>query len=408
MAYSKVWMKQKLLDRFGDDITIGNEVVPVDPQLLFQRLLATVIRDNDIDMQQVFQYELSTSPASLFDEKDGLMRKADKPKLSAAIWKYVDLQMGHPKNASFVIDGEFLLQKIQGWPKGSTFKLICKLYKDYVLKHYVAGTTVVFDGGYDKPSTKDTTHLRRSKFRQGVVVHFTENMIFTMKKNEFLLNKVNKQHFLELLTREMNSKNLVAKQASCDADLDIVLAGLNASETQSTVIIGEDTDLLCLLLAHATDMHDIYFTSESKSNSKEKPKIWDIRQVRSKLGNQACKILVAHALLGIFGINKAVAFTKLKSEEAFGKYADVFLCPTSNQQLIIGEKLLLLVSGAKDEKTLDELRLFKFSQKIVTSTVAVQPESLGFFPLLTRIFPDSDLVGKKRYESIRLGLGTKR
>ena len=133
-------------------------------------------------------------------------------------------------------------------------------------------------------------------------------------------------------------------------------------------------------------MHDIYFTSESKSNIKEKTKIWDIRQVRSKLGNQACKrILVAHALLGcattsrIFGINKAVAFTKLKSEEAFGKYADVFLCPTSNQQLIIeeGEKLLLLVSGAKDEKTLDELRLFKFSQKIVTSTVAVQPESLG-------------------------------
>ena len=182
----------------------------------------------------------------------------------------------------------------------------------------------------------------------------------------------------------MNSKNLVAKQASYDADLDIVLAGLNASETQSTVIIGEYTDLLCLLLAHATDMHDIYFISESKSNIKEKPKSWDIRQVRSKLGNQACKrILVAHALLGcdttsrIFGINKAVAFTKLKSAEAFGKYADIFLCPTSNQQLIIGEKLLLLICGAKDEKTLDELRLFKFSQKIVTSTVAVQPESLG-------------------------------
>ena len=61
------------------------KLVPVDPQLLFQRLLATVIRDNDIDMQQVFQYELSTSPASLFDEKEGLMRKADKLELSAVI-----------------------------------------------------------------------------------------------------------------------------------------------------------------------------------------------------------------------------------------------------------------------------------------------------------------------------------
>ena len=41
-------------------------------------------------------------------------------------------------------------------------------------------------------------------------MHFTENMIFNMKKNELLLNKVNKQ----LLTREMNSKYLVEKQAS--------------------------------------------------------------------------------------------------------------------------------------------------------------------------------------------------
>ena len=70
------------------------------------------------------------------------MRKADKPKLSAAIWNYVDLQTEHPKNASFVIDGGSSLQKIQGWPKGSTFKSICKPYKDYVLKHYGAGTTV--------------------------------------------------------------------------------------------------------------------------------------------------------------------------------------------------------------------------------------------------------------------------
>ena len=102
----------------SSNIKSDDEVVPVDPQLLFQRLLATVIRDNDIDMQQVFQYELSTYPAPLFGEKDGLMRKADTPKLSAATWKYVDLQMEHPKNASFVIGGGSLLQKIQGWPKG--------------------------------------------------------------------------------------------------------------------------------------------------------------------------------------------------------------------------------------------------------------------------------------------------
>ena len=49
----------------SSNIKLDNEVVPVDPQLLFQRLLATVIRDNDIDMLQVFQYELSTPPVPL-------------------------------------------------------------------------------------------------------------------------------------------------------------------------------------------------------------------------------------------------------------------------------------------------------------------------------------------------------
>ena len=48
----------------SSNIKLDNEVVPVDPQLIFQWLLATVIRDNDINMQQVFQYELSASPAS--------------------------------------------------------------------------------------------------------------------------------------------------------------------------------------------------------------------------------------------------------------------------------------------------------------------------------------------------------
>ena len=94
----------------------------------------------------------------------------------------------------------------------------------------------------------------------------------------------------------------------------------------------------------------------------------------------------------------------------------VFLCSTSNQQQVIeaGEKLLLLLTGAKMEKSLDELRLFKFSQKIVTSKVAVQPEALGpasdaaNFHLLRVFYQVQVWMGAKGYRSICVGLDMKR
>ena len=57
----------------------------------------------------------------------------------------------------------------------------------------------------------------------------------------------------------------------------------------------------------------------------------------------------------------------------------VFTCSSSckDEVIVAGEKLLLLLSGGKTEKTLDELRLVKFSQKVVTNKGAVQPEVLG-------------------------------
>lgn len=63
-------------------IRIGKDEVCVDPQLLFQRLLtiSDLSLDNPCD---VFQYELSSNPTSLFDSS-GLMREAQKPSLANA------------------------------------------------------------------------------------------------------------------------------------------------------------------------------------------------------------------------------------------------------------------------------------------------------------------------------------
>ena len=383
-------------------VRIDENIVPVDPQLLFQRLLIALSRDSDIDLNDVFKYEMSTSPASLFSEKDGLMREADKPQLSLEIWDHIhgdESVCVVPSDTSYVLDGGCLLQKIQGWSKGQTFDSIFKLYTDYVARHYGIGTAVVFDGGYNKSSTKDTTHLRRTKFKKGKEVQFSKSMTLNIKKDDFLLNKNNKQHFLELLCEHFNNKGFVATQASGDAELDIVKAALRSSELQPTILIGEDTDLLMLLLYHSNDCHDIYFTSEKKSNMKKKTKLWDIAMVRKALGHDVCKrILLIHALLGcdttsrIYGVNKASSFKQVFNDEEFCKNVDVFCSQVANTTDVInaGEKLLLVILGAKTEKSLDELRLMKFTRKIATSTNAVVPESLG---------PTSDAA---RFHSLRV------
>ena len=131
--------------------------------------------------------------------------------------------------------------------KATTFESICQFYKEYAILHYGRNTIVVFDGGYELPSTKNTTHLRRTKGRKGKHVRFNKQMKLSMKKGN-LLNKSNKQCFLDILT---------AIQALGNADLLIVSTALDVSKKHPIAIVGEDTDLLALPLQHATEEHKI-------------------------------------------------------------------------------------------------------------------------------------------------------
>ena len=49
---------------------------------------------------------------------------------------------------------------------------MCDSCVSYVVKRYGEGTIVVFDKYDGKPSTKDTTHVRITKGKQGIAVHF--------------------------------------------------------------------------------------------------------------------------------------------------------------------------------------------------------------------------------------------
>ena len=245
----------------------------------------------------------------------------------------------------------------------------------------------MFDGYDGKPSTKDTTHVRRTKGKKSISMHFTGKMKLNMKKNVFLTNLENKQLFLEMLVIKMNEAKLNAIQSSGDSDVLIVQTAVSSAATKPTVIIGEDIDLLILFLHHArNDGQSIFFTSEQKLRSKGNTKLWDLKYVKSKLGNKMCEaILLIHALRGcdttsrLYSIDKGVTIQRFKREECFRRLTKIFNNPTSSREDVIsaGERLLLIVYGAKgDTTTLDKLHLIKFCEKPASSIKVVSPDSL--------------------------------
>ena len=103
---------------------------------------------------------------------------------------------GHANNTLvnteiYVLDGGSPLQRLP-WPRRAIFNGLFELYIDYITKNY-SNSVVVFDGYETGPSTKDNTHLRRSRGKLGAEVHFKEAMF---------LESIN---FLQMLFTSSNS-----------------------------------------------------------------------------------------------------------------------------------------------------------------------------------------------------------
>ena len=141
-------------------VKINGDTEQVDPQLLFQRLIATVPTSEDL--KEVFKYELCSFPSSLFDS-NALPRQANKSQLADALWDLAGktAQSSQIQSGAYVLDGGALLQRVP-WPRGKTYQEICTIYAEYIKKKYGENITTVFDG-YSVPSTKDVTHMRRTK-----------------------------------------------------------------------------------------------------------------------------------------------------------------------------------------------------------------------------------------------------
>ena len=168
----------------------------------------------------------------------------------------------------YVLDGGALLHRVV-WPSvGSvTFGDLCGLYCDYVTRKY-SRPTVVFDGYSNKSSTKQVTQQRRSSGKVGSTVTFTRDMKVTQNKAMFLANTKNKERLLAMISDSLRQCQCVTYHADGDADFLIVKTAIQCAENSTTVLVGDDTDLLVLFLFHSTvSTKDLYFIPEPKSNS---------------------------------------------------------------------------------------------------------------------------------------------
>ena len=188
--------------------TGNNEKLPtVDPQLLFQRCL-TGSASISISQSELFCFELCGYPSALF-ESHQFIPQPNKANLAEELWKTMNdgcnktPEIPLPNNMQYVLDGGSLLHRLRGpWRKGSSFGEIVQAYVQFVDEHY-PNSVVVFDGYNSGPSTKDLTHLSRSKGLIGKTVHLKPDMKLQTTKEQFLVNVKNKELFIKALGIEL-------------------------------------------------------------------------------------------------------------------------------------------------------------------------------------------------------------
>lgn len=364
-------------------VKVKGEEIQVDPQLLFQRLVTA--GNKSCDLSDVFKHELCSFPTALFDSKT-VMRLANKSSLANAIWTSLTVESTRPnkEEVKYVLDGGALLHRIP-WTKGNTWSDICSQYVHYVKSRY-ADATVVFDGYSEGASTKDCTHARRTSRCMGASVNFTSNMPLQMKKEDFLSNKENKQRFVNMLGDCLEDDGIKVRHASGDADVLIVLTAIESAQHHDTVLIGEDTDLLILLLHHIKDAkNNVFFRSEPRKMSLKPTRCWDIKTARSLLGPPLCDHLIfLHAISGcdttsrLYGVGKQAVLTKSRKDNFLLQLASVFMDQTSSREEIIkaGETAVVCLYNGNPNESVDMLRLRKFHEKARSSVAVVQPHAL--------------------------------
>ncbi|KAG1681449.1 hypothetical protein GQR58_011839 [Nymphon striatum] len=335
---------------------------------------------------EVMKYELCPYPLSLFEAKN-ILHQPNKPQLAEAIKNYATTKSDNAVNQTvpgtdhYVLDGGSLIHRLK-WTEGFTYISIADEYASFTVRHY-GKATVVFDGYEAGPSTKDCSHQRRNRNKNATKVNIRESTHFFGKKEDFLSNESNKQAMILLIIEVLHKEGCEVIQAEGDADVEIAKAAVANAASRSTTLIGEDTDLLLLLLFYMVETNciELYFRS-----NKAKSNVYNIKVLQQILGNAACRdILFLHALTGcdatsrVFGIGKKSGFQRIiKKEKELIDSSKVFCKPQQSQDVIetAGCRAMVALFKANQNDSLASIRYNILCKKVARAKAFVTPERL--------------------------------
>lgn len=253
------------------------------------------------------------------------------------------------------------------------------MYTEFGVRKYQKAT-LVFDR-YDIRSTiKDITHLQRQNHKT-IEVCFTGDMTCCDSEEMFLANKSNKHRFIHLLSNALWNIGLEAVHTKDDADCLIVKRTLEVAKKETTVLVGEDTDLLVLLL------YTLNTAISSFVREGWRCKVWNIKRIQEARGQEIwSRMLFLNARSGcdttsrLFSVEKGQPLKMMKSDyfkqQAFSP--PFFLNEKSSHDEVAeaGENVLVSPFGGKERDSLNELRYVKCIQKVSTSYTSTQPNVL--------------------------------
>ncbi|KAG1670492.1 Sulfotransferase family cytosolic 2B member 1 [Nymphon striatum] len=286
----------------------------VNPTLLFTRLAAIAQREEDVE--QYFDFELTTRPQSLF--KNELMRKPDKASLRKVLLTE-EIQCSANEvmeiTGKYVLDGGALLHRVH-WVKGIKFNEVAKAYVNYIRRNY-GSAFIVFDG-YDSPeSIKSNEHLRRAGSKGSTPnIIITEDNEVPYTKERFLSNSHNKTQLISFLADHLTLDGQAVHICRGDADTKIVSTALEVANDSTTIVVADDTDVAVMLLYHWNEnISDVFFLQERGK------KCWSIRKAQLEVLDFKEHLLFIHAWSGcdstsaIFGKGKSSFLNLVKKSK---------------------------------------------------------------------------------------------
>ncbi|KAI4486117.1 hypothetical protein M0804_006606 [Polistes exclamans] len=146
-----------------------------------------------------------------------------------------------------------------------------KIKRQYLRTHYGLTVKVVFDGYSDSTKNIKAAEQRRrtTKTSSGSEIIFDEFMTVPENQQQFFTNINNKSRFISMLSNKLTAANIAVKQAKNDADVLIIETAIEKFDaTNTTIVVGEDVDLLVLLTARTPMDKIIYFLKPGRAQQR--------------------------------------------------------------------------------------------------------------------------------------------